>query len=404
MRNSDHSKEVWLYDITAQGLVLRQSVREVPGSGVATAARSGGAQDTDYPGLTADEAPVLAALCEVGEAEPAVLAQRAGIPEAAVAAILERLVHLAYATRQQGDTPVYRPVARIPGWPPPKPMSFLHDTARHSAQTTPRDLRAVQPMEPFLPVVYPVRRQEVVVPWAVALQGARGSSRGRAGQCVRGGERMQEPRQTVGECRCATIDPRRLAADVGRATFAQRVQAIDTARVTREQQGHGPNRVLFSVRNRVSWGHCGRGGERYLRHTRSPGRRVHGVAGAGPRSPTGLLSHPLLILSAGVRCAHRGTWVPRGTGSLITVGLEGTARLWTPERGAALAQMGRTPVLAPHLCPGCTKGSFPDVVAWARHPGRRSRPPGWSASSWLARSAKGRFAVIVPGSGRAHTS
>ena len=114
MRNSDHSKEVWLYDITAQGLVLRQSVREVPGSGVATATRSGGAEDTDYPGLTADEAPVLAALCEVGEAEPAVLAQRAGIPEAAVAAILERLVHLAYATRHAGDTPVYRPVARIP--------------------------------------------------------------------------------------------------------------------------------------------------------------------------------------------------------------------------------------------------------------------------------------------------
>src|SRR5436309_2116352 len=37
MRNSDHSKELWLYDITEQGLIVRQSLRDARGTGAVTA-------------------------------------------------------------------------------------------------------------------------------------------------------------------------------------------------------------------------------------------------------------------------------------------------------------------------------------------------------------------------------
>jgi circadian clock protein KaiC len=43
MRNGDHSKELWLYDITEQGLIVRQSLRDARGTGTVTAELGAGA-------------------------------------------------------------------------------------------------------------------------------------------------------------------------------------------------------------------------------------------------------------------------------------------------------------------------------------------------------------------------
>jgi hypothetical protein len=43
MRNGDHSKELWLYDITEQGLIVRQSLRDARGTGAVTAELGAGA-------------------------------------------------------------------------------------------------------------------------------------------------------------------------------------------------------------------------------------------------------------------------------------------------------------------------------------------------------------------------
>jgi len=68
MRNSDHSKELWLYDITEQGLVVRQSLRDSRGTGVGTATLGPGAAAPTYPGLTDRETTALEALFDLGEA------------------------------------------------------------------------------------------------------------------------------------------------------------------------------------------------------------------------------------------------------------------------------------------------------------------------------------------------
>jgi len=64
MRNSDHSKELWLYDITGQGLIVRQSLQNSHGTGAGTATLSLGAAAPSYPGLTDRERLVLRALLD----------------------------------------------------------------------------------------------------------------------------------------------------------------------------------------------------------------------------------------------------------------------------------------------------------------------------------------------------
>ena len=118
MRNSDHSKELWLYDITGQGLVVRQSLRDSRGTGVGTATLGPGAGRPTYPGLIDGETTVLEALLAVGEAAAAELARRVGLAEPELDAALDRLVALGYAARGEqagaGTGAVYRAVARSP--------------------------------------------------------------------------------------------------------------------------------------------------------------------------------------------------------------------------------------------------------------------------------------------------
>ena len=116
MRNSDHSKELWLYDITGQGLVVRQSLRDAQGVGVGTATLGPGAGEPTYPGLTDRETTLLEALLDLGEAAADALARRVGLAEPDLTAALARLVDLGYADRQDGagGGAVHRAVARSP--------------------------------------------------------------------------------------------------------------------------------------------------------------------------------------------------------------------------------------------------------------------------------------------------
>jgi len=113
MRNSDHSKELWLYDITGQGLIVRQNLWDLRGAGAATAAMRSGAGQPAYPGLTGRETTVLEALFELGEASAGDLQRRTGLGEADLTAALDRLVGLRYIVRREEDAGgIYVPIAR----------------------------------------------------------------------------------------------------------------------------------------------------------------------------------------------------------------------------------------------------------------------------------------------------
>jgi circadian clock protein KaiC len=112
MRNSDHNKELWLYDITGHGVIMRQSLRDAQGIGTATAALEGGIDGRPYSGLTERETQVLRALLDLGEAPVEELGRRSGVREAELTAALDRLISLRYADRRTEDGAVYRPVAR----------------------------------------------------------------------------------------------------------------------------------------------------------------------------------------------------------------------------------------------------------------------------------------------------
>jgi circadian clock protein KaiC len=113
MRNSNHSKDLWQYEITAQGMIVRESLA---GYGIATgiAPEPAERKRQPYPGLTAQEIVVLQALIELREAPPKALARRIGLPEGSIlTAALDRLVSLSYATRQDEHGGVsYRPLAQ----------------------------------------------------------------------------------------------------------------------------------------------------------------------------------------------------------------------------------------------------------------------------------------------------
>ena len=109
MRNSDHSKELWLYDITEQGLIVCQSLRDARGTGAVTAELGAGAGWLPYPGLTERETLVLRALLDLGQAPAEELTRRSGVAQADLSAALDRLVDLGYAERREEDGTVYRP-------------------------------------------------------------------------------------------------------------------------------------------------------------------------------------------------------------------------------------------------------------------------------------------------------
>jgi len=116
MRNSNHSNELMLYEITPHGMIVRDSLDEYHAGGVDTAELREGSRRPAYPGLTAEETVLLQALIELREAPAELLARRAGLPEGPrLTAALERLVSLTYAVKLDEATRTYRPVAQLLG-------------------------------------------------------------------------------------------------------------------------------------------------------------------------------------------------------------------------------------------------------------------------------------------------
>lgn len=114
MRDSDHSKELRMYEITAQGLFVQESLRGYQGVRTGGPDVADGVRSLAYPGLTRQESGVLWALIELGEATIETLVLRTGLVESALSDALARLVGLGYAL-QLKDEPeaAYRAVAQI---------------------------------------------------------------------------------------------------------------------------------------------------------------------------------------------------------------------------------------------------------------------------------------------------
>jgi circadian clock protein KaiC len=110
-RRGDHSKDLRLYDITPEGLVIGETLREYEGilSGAPTRRRE--AAEPAFPGLTVPETLVLRTLIEVRESPIEEMALRTGLRPAALRSALNRLVALNYALRvvEKGVT-LYRPL------------------------------------------------------------------------------------------------------------------------------------------------------------------------------------------------------------------------------------------------------------------------------------------------------
>ncbi|NNJ09573.1 AAA family ATPase [Chloroflexales bacterium ZM16-3] len=120
MRNSDHSSHLWQYEITAQGMIVRESLM---GYGISTGTGSSPSSERVederriYPGLTAQELIVLHGLIALQGTSAQPLAQRIGLPEGPIlTAALDRLISLRYAIRRdEADGAIYWPVAQAMG-------------------------------------------------------------------------------------------------------------------------------------------------------------------------------------------------------------------------------------------------------------------------------------------------
>jgi circadian clock protein KaiC len=113
MRNSDHSKDQREYAITAQGMIVRESLRDESNGTSTTVARAAGLRAMTL-GLTAQETVVLQALIELREVPASALAQRVGLPDGPIlTAAIDRLLSLNYATRrEEAGGAIYRAVAQ----------------------------------------------------------------------------------------------------------------------------------------------------------------------------------------------------------------------------------------------------------------------------------------------------
>jgi len=110
-RRGDHSKDLRLYEITPEGLVIGETLREYQGilTGAPTLRRKAAAAEPAFPGLTRPEAAVLRTLVDLRESPIEELALRTGLRPGGLRSALNRLVALSYALRvvESGVT-VYR--------------------------------------------------------------------------------------------------------------------------------------------------------------------------------------------------------------------------------------------------------------------------------------------------------
>src|SRR5215210_6445023 len=100
MRGSSHSREFRTYEITATGVVLRESLRDYDSIITGMPTRQLRIPPPPYPGLTEQEVLVLEMVIRAGGMASAEVAKQTGLPARGTEVILERLVHLAFVSRK----------------------------------------------------------------------------------------------------------------------------------------------------------------------------------------------------------------------------------------------------------------------------------------------------------------
>ncbi|MEO6057072.1 MAG: ATPase domain-containing protein [Gemmatimonadales bacterium] len=100
MRGSDHSHEFRAYDITATGVLLRESLCHYDGVSTGVPTRQLRAPHQAHPGLTEQEAQVLETIIGAEPLSAGEIAERTGILPAALETILARLMQLSYLGRK----------------------------------------------------------------------------------------------------------------------------------------------------------------------------------------------------------------------------------------------------------------------------------------------------------------
>jgi circadian clock protein KaiC len=100
MRGSSHSGDFRAYEITGNGVLLREGLRDY--HGITTGVPTGRLQrrPSAYPGLTEREGRVLEILIRSGGESAGAIAEEAGLPPGDLDPILERLTELDYVSRK----------------------------------------------------------------------------------------------------------------------------------------------------------------------------------------------------------------------------------------------------------------------------------------------------------------
>ena len=112
MRGSDHSREFRAYEITANGVLLRESLRDYDGIINGTPSRQLRTGQFAHPGLTEREVMVLETVVRSGGESSGTIARQTGLSPALLEPILERLLQLNYLSRTGAR---YQAVARSRG-------------------------------------------------------------------------------------------------------------------------------------------------------------------------------------------------------------------------------------------------------------------------------------------------
>jgi circadian clock protein KaiC len=100
MRGSSHSREFRIYEISATGVQLRESLPDYDGIITGTPTRQLRVPRPPYPGLTEREVPVLELVIRSGAVSAAEIAKQSGLPRDRIDATLERLLQLQYVSRK----------------------------------------------------------------------------------------------------------------------------------------------------------------------------------------------------------------------------------------------------------------------------------------------------------------
>jgi circadian clock protein KaiC len=99
MRGSDHSREFRAYEITANGVLLRESLSDYDGIITGAPTRQLRTRHLSHAGLTDREVMVLETVIRSGGESPAAIARQTGLNSRLIEPILERLLQLNYVSR-----------------------------------------------------------------------------------------------------------------------------------------------------------------------------------------------------------------------------------------------------------------------------------------------------------------